>query len=970
MLKIEGDEADNGHMDESWEDPGDQSDRDFSGLYSQSLIELLRSVGGEDLVLAVLSDAGETRTAEDLEQDCNWSSYGQLRRLLAAAAARLGGPERLGPAPDPSRDESLPVISYREGVMAMGEPGSVLEALASTDVSPVAPLFASSYERTGETTWHISWAIDERYEPFRELCFLNMRMFAMVPGVFGFADVTVRKVSCQCDGDPRCAIELHWEEGDELRRRLAFAVHRNQALEERLGALQRAVGQIVSDDDLDTVLNRVVSSAAEAVGTPGFVLALRDGQRLSRGIYSDGLEPEVAERLARRLRGGATESEAGSLIAEIKSARRSYGWLAALGRDRSAFVDQERSMLESYAWLAASALDVAVALDTSRRETSTARALLQLAESLAEVGSTEQMAARLARAVPEVIDCDRAVVVLIDPVTRRPRIAATAGYDPEIDRQLRSVALVDHQELYSFDLQYREREREVAPWVQSMMESTGSVGRASVPIMADGQHLGFVVATVTERPERLSDDEHLAERLHGLAAQAATALRNATLIDQIRHQALHDALTGLPNRALLEDRVNQALAEARRDDRHVALLFLDLDRFKNVNDSFGHEFGDVLIRAAAQRIRHALRESDTLARMGGDEFVVALPHIAGQLDAETVATKILGELATPLELAGRSLYVSASIGIALYPDDGGDYGALLQRADSAMYAAKAAGGASFARPSAASMMAARRKRLTLETDLHRAIDNGEIAVEYQPQVALSDLAIVGVEALVRWDHPRLGRLSPVDFLAIAEECGLMPAVDRRVRQLAFGQAEKWRRELGPIVVAVNLSPQALCRTSLVREFLQDLEASGADPSAIEVEVTEGIAGEDHLLPVVEALGSGGVRVAIDDFGTGASVFSRLQRLPLHTLKIDRSLVKGVQPSRDGPILEAIIRMSHDLGLVVVAEGVEDPLQGAVLRDKGCDLGQGYLYGRPMAAADFERMVAVQRVTSPDEVLLA
>lgn len=198
----------------------------------------------------------------------------------------------------------------------------------------------------------------------------------------------------------------------------------------------------------------------------------------------------------------------------------------------------------------------------------------------------------------------------------------------------------------------------------------------------------------------------------------------------------------------------------------------------------------------------------------------------------------------------------------------------------------------------------------------------------------------------------------------------MPAIDRCVRQLAFGQAASWKQELGPIVVSVNLSPQALCRATLIEDFIDDLQASGADPSGIEVEITEGIAGEDHLRPVVEQLAEIGVRVAIDDFGTGASVFSRLQRFPLHTLKIDRSLVQGVQPSRDAPILEAIIRMSHDLGLAVVAEGVEDPLQGVVLRDRGCDLAQGYLYGRPMAAGDFERMVASQRVTSPQEVLLA
>lgn len=684
-------------MDESWVIPGERSDRHFSGLFSQTLIELLRSEGGDDLVGAVLSMAGETRSAADLEQDCVWSSYGQLRRLLEAASARLGGPERLGPSGDPSRDESLPVISSREGVMGMGSPNSVLEALGSTDESPVAILFGSSYERCGETTWRISCVIDDGYEPFPELCFITMRMFAMVPGVFGFSDVHVRQLRCQCDGDSECLIELHWDEGDELRRRLGFAIHHSQALEERLSTLQRAVGQILSDEDLDTVLNQVVASAAEAVGTPEFVLSLADSHLLGKTIYSLGVEPDAAQKVALQLREGTTEAEVRSLVAEIRSPRRSYGWLAALGRDRSAFIEQERAMLESYAWLAASALDVAVALETSRRETSTARALLQLAESLAEVASTEQMAARLANAVPEVIDCDRAAVVLIDPVSRRPRIAATVGYDAEVDRQLRAAILIDDPEIYSFDLQFRERESEVAPWVQSLMETTGSIGRASVPIMADGQLLGFVVATVTERPDRLSEKAHLAERLRGLAAQAATALRNATLVDRIRHQALHDPLTGLPNRTLLEDRVGQALAEANRDGRKVALLFLDLDGFKSVNDSFGHEFGDVLIRAAAARIRRSLRETDTLARMGGDEFVIVLPGVSTQGDAETACDKILRELREPLELGGRKLYVSASIGMALYPDDGAGYGALLQRADSAMYSAKASGGGTSSR---------------------------------------------------------------------------------------------------------------------------------------------------------------------------------------------------------------------------------------------------------------------------------
>jgi diguanylate cyclase (GGDEF)-like protein len=406
-------------------------------------------------------------------------------------------------------------------------------------------------------------------------------------------------------------------------------------------------------------------------------------------------------------------------------------------------------------------------------------------------------------------------------------------------------------------------------------------------------------------------------------------------------------MTGLPNRALIEDRVDAALRRADRDGRWPRLLFIDLDRFKNVNDTLGHRAGDALIRQAALRLGANLRSSDTLGRLGGDEFVVLLESCATSTAAEQTAERLGVAMQAPFTIEGHELYISCSIGIAEAPAHGVTYEQLLQHADVAMFDAKSRGRGTFA-VYAPPRSGPRRERLDLDTRLHRAVDNGELVVLYQPQFDLETLEIVGAEALVRWDHPGLGRLTPDQFLPLAEESGLIVDIDRWVRAEAFAQAARWQKSGLDWRVAVNLSTRELQKKDVASRIGAEVEAAGIAPGAVEIEVTDRVVlSEEALADVVGGFREIGLRVAIDDFGTGTSILGRLRSCVIDTLKIDRSFVSEIGTAGGDTILRALVPLGRSLDLTVVAEGIETPEQAALLRGLGCPIGQGYLFSRPV-----------------------
>jgi len=419
---------------------------------------------------------------------------------------------------------------------------------------------------------------------------------------------------------------------------------------------------------------------------------------------------------------------------------------------------------------------------------------------------------------------------------------------------------------------------------------------------------------------------------------------------RLAYLATHDVLTGLPNRALFEERLAQAVLRAQRTNRRLAVLFLDLDRFKLVNDTFGHAVGDELLRLVAERLKQAVRESDTVARLGGDEFTLIIEDILVLHQIVHVAQKLVDTVGAPYEIGGRELYVTPSVGISIYPDDALEPKSLQLNADRAMYSAKEAGknGFRFFTQEANTEL---DERLQLESDLRRAIDQHELAVHYQPKVDLMTSALVGMEALVRWQHPSLGLLVPDRFISIAEESAMIIPLGQLVLRSACQQAKAWLDE-GLVFdhIAVNMSIRQLRWDGFLDDVARTLEETGLPPYKLQLELTESQAMDrrQDVERVLCALAEMGIGLAIDDFGTGYASFAHLSAMPFHTLKVDRSLVTHAANSeRDIAILRAIVAMANELNLAVVMEGVETQAQATALSGLGCRHVQGWLYGKPM-----------------------
>jgi diguanylate cyclase (GGDEF)-like protein len=419
------------------------------------------------------------------------------------------------------------------------------------------------------------------------------------------------------------------------------------------------------------------------------------------------------------------------------------------------------------------------------------------------------------------------------------------------------------------------------------------------------------------------------------------------------HQALHDTLTGLPNRALFHDRVLQAIESARRGETPCAVMVMDLDHFKEINDTLGHYHGDRLLQLVGQRLSSTLRGEDTVARLGGDEFAVLLPSVQDDQDALEVAGKLLDSLGRSFEIDGLSLEVGASVGIACFPQHGGDGETLLQRADIAMYVAKTAHAGARLYETEHDQHSV--QRLALAGELRRAIENDELVLHFQPKVDVASGRVVGAEALCRWQHPSLGLVMPADFVPMAEHTGLITPLTKRVLELAMDQIVAWRDAGRHLSVAVNLSARSFLDSQLLEEELPAmLEAHAIDPALLELEITESMIVGDpqRVRGVLEALNELGVTLAIDDFGTGYSSLAYLRDLPVDEIKIDRSFVFEMQSAGE-TIVRSIIDLAHNLGMRAVAEGVESQTLLTRLTELGCDTAQGFHISRPLPARRFE-----------------
>ena len=507
------------------------------------------------------------------------------------------------------------------------------------------------------------------------------------------------------------------------------------------------------------------------------------------------------------------------------------------------------------------------------------------------------------------------------------------------------------------------------PWRDNSRQG-GVVASCAVPLIKGGRSIGVILFFVTKS---WAADKEIIALLSRMGENVSVALDNLDRANEkvradgrIQYLATHDELTGLPNRVIFHQLFEQSIRSAHRSGRRCALLFIDLDRFKVINDSLGHGAGDMLLVEVAERLKGCLREGDLVARFGGDEFVIVLDGVYDREQIANVAKKILAALLPPIVLAGHECRTTGSIGIAVFPDNGNDVQTLTKNADMAMYLAKEEGKNNF-RFFSTEVKSQSIERLKLEADLRHALELNQFTLQYQPKIEVATGQISGVEALLRWTHPELGNLPPTEFIPLAEETGLIIPIGRWVLKNACAQNMAWQRSgLPPISMAVNLSPRQFLDPNLLDDIDGVLVCTGMPAHLLQLEITESMVMQnvERAIKLLDEIRGRGVRLAIDDFGTGYSSMSLMKKFPIDTIKIDRSFVRDLaQSAEDRAIATAIISMGKALGLTVVAEGVETTEQDAFLRGHACDEVQGYLFSKPLRPEDIPSLFP-PRISSP------
>lgn len=734
-------------------------------------------------------------------------------------------------------------------------------------------------------------------------------------------------------------------------------IESNNPEPDRLRFLELAAKNLTAGGSLHDVLDRIIVGAADAVPALCHDLAveLPDGSKYSRWRCDceAGVEPLV------QLRRDDAEKESGGhvLAVPVASDTHSYGTLIALAHEDAYFSSDDRTMLAAYGHHAAAGIEMTNLLAELGEEQETAEVLLEAARSLAEQDTVDDVAQSMSEAALTLSGANRSGVALWDLDTAQLRFHGATGWQGVLAQKLSDFVLTAQESPELHDMLISPAplliDRRGSDWAKSMLAHFELTALIAVPILTNGDFQGLVIAHWDGNAPH-SIDHPAVQRLSRLAGLASVALHNAQLMEEARWKALRDPLTGLANRTRFEEKLQTALGKAAGTGHPVGVLLCDINRFKRVNESLGHGAGDEVLRQVATRLQQSVKDSDMVARINGDLFAVLTLGADATDRSAVIVAKIRQTFAEPLSIGSENLFVDVAIGVAtsIGPsnEEAGAFGQPAQRiielADLDLHRSKGTITGHIPTDQADA------EWLRLETDLRGAASRGELRVHYQPQIDLASGSIVGVEALVRWEHPELGMISPASFIPIAEASGLIREVGLHVLQEATRTGAEWHAAGFPVEMAVNVSVAQLSAPGFLSQVKQALRQTDFPAAALTIEVTESQVVTDHAVlgTVLRELRELGALLSIDDFGTGFSSLTQLQRMPVTEVKIDRAFTTELTSGGVSPFIAGIVGLGHGLSLRVIAEGVETEEQLAAVRAAGCDRAQGYLLGRPGDAA--------------------
>ena len=760
----------------------------------------------------------------------------------------------------------------------------------------------------------------------------------------------------------------------EARYRELFIASKRQARD--LELLDQVRNLVTQQRDLKTLLKTVVDTVAQLFGYDQICLALIRDNELQPQYYlgydvelpAIPLSQGVSGRVARTGRpelvlDAAQDSDYISVSPDISSEictplfdkGKPIGVINIETTQANPLSEADLQIMTALSAQVSIAIENARLYEQVKNDLKRTKALQQISQAIALADSSQTLLQTVAHNILDAVAAQQISIYILDAAQRRNKVASASkalnrALEPGTLEDLNAQALRDGKALVCARTPRDQSSNEASA---SPKDLSGSLIVA--PLLYGRKRLGTInVARCATEPDFSQKDVTLIE---SIASQLVIALEQRQLLEQIEHQAYHDTLTGLPNRLMFENRLENSIARSKRSDKPFALLFIDLDGFKNVNDTLGHPVGDKLLKAVAERLQGEMRGGDTLARMGGDEFAFVLNDLKLPYspDAVRIGKRYLDLFKAPFVVENHELFVTASMGMCLYPDDGQDAETLLRHSDSAMYSAKHLGKNDI-QTFTPDLADKARKRLTLGNQLRRALEREELELHYQPQINLRSGAWVGTEALIRWRHK--GQLvSPADFIPIAEESNLIVPIGEWVLHEACRQNVQWQQAgRPPMRVAVNISPRQFSRPNFVETVKSALASSGLAPQYLELEVTEGVVMHDIgvVAQRLQQLRDLGVSIAIDDFGTGYSSLQYLQRLPIDSLKIDRSFISAIHfegGEETSALVQIIITMAQTFGLNVVAEGVETEVQLEYLRSLNCQQAQGYYFAKPLPASE-------------------